>query len=89
MSGITDPLQVYPVKAEVSMNLLYNGFLVDSQGAPVSGTLQESGDTVYPNGLFSLASSTLLQEITVSGKQGRYRCDLTKPKDKRFLCVPG
>ena len=81
------PGQVYPVKAEVSMNMMYTGFLVDKQGQPVSGTLQESGDTVYPNGLFSLASSTLLKEITVSGKQGRYRCDLTKPKDNYYTCV--
>lgn len=83
------PGQVYPVRAEVDMNLLYNGFLVDSNGAPVSGVLLETGDTVYPNGLFSVASSMLLKEVTVTGKQGRYRCDLSQPKDKRYLCVAG
>ncbi|NCG51958.1 TcfC E-set like domain-containing protein [Serratia fonticola] len=83
------PGQVYPVKAEVDMNLLYNGFLMDIQGNPVSGTLKETGDTVYPNGLFSVASSMLLSEVTVDGKRGRYRCDLSRPKDKRYVCVAG
>lgn len=83
------PGQVYPVQAEVEMNLLYNGFLVNNHGGPVSGTVSETGDTVYPNGLFSLASTTLIKEITVTGKQGRYRCDMTRPKDKRYLCVAG
>ncbi len=83
------PGQVYPVQAEVEMNLLYNGFLVDTHGNPVSGTLQETGDTVYPNGLFSVASSMLLKEVTVNGKQGRYRCDLSQQKEKRYLCVAG
>ncbi|MHA7847795.1 TcfC E-set like domain-containing protein [Serratia sp. D1N4] len=83
------PGQVYPVKAEVAMNLLYNGFLVDSRGVPVSGTVSETGDAVYPNGLFSMASTTLIKEITVTGKQGRYRCDLTQPRDNRYLCVAG
>lgn len=83
------PGQVYPVKAEVEMNMLYNGFMVDKLGAPVSGILQESGDTVYPNGLFSLASSTLLKEVILNGKQGRYRCDMSKPKGNYYTCVPG
>ena len=83
------PGQLYPVKAEVELNLLYNGFLVDSRGRPVSGTVNETGDTVYPNGLFSVASTTLIKEITVTGKQGRYRCDLKQPKDRRYLCVAG
>lgn len=83
------PGQVYPVQAEVEMNLLYNGFLVNNHGGPVSGTVSETGDTVYPNGLFSLASTTLIKEITVTSKQGRYRCDMTKPKDKRYLCIAG
>lgn len=83
------PGQVYPVKAEVEVNLLYNGFLVDSQGNPVSGILKETGDTAYPNGLFSITSSILLKEITVSGKRGRYRCDMTQPQDNRYLCIAG
>ena len=83
------PGQVYPVKAEVEMSLLYNGFLVDTYGNPVSGTLKETGDAVYPNGLFSVASSVLLKEVTVNGKQGRYRCDLSQPKDNRYICVAG
>lgn len=81
------PGQVYPVNAEVEMNVLYNGFLVDVSGRPISGTVKETGDTVYPNGLFSVASSTLLRQITVEGTQRRYRCDLTRPKDSRYLCV--
>lgn len=81
------PGQVYPVKADVEMNLLYNGFMVDNQGDPVSGTLAETGDIVYPNGLFSIATSMLLKEVTVNGKQGRYRCDLSRTKEKKFVCV--
>jgi hypothetical protein len=83
------PGQVYPVKAEVVMNMLYNGFMQDRQGNPVSGTLQETGDTVYPNGLFSVASSTILKEVILDGKQGRYRCDLSKPNGNYYTCVAG
>ncbi|WMT16663.1 TcfC E-set like domain-containing protein [Serratia fonticola] len=83
------PGQVYPVKAEVELSLLYNGFLVDNRGIPVSGTINETGDMAYPNGLFSVASTTLIKEITVTGKNGRYRCDMTQPKDKRYFCVAG
>ncbi|HHQ6558435.1 TPA: TcfC E-set like domain-containing protein [Serratia fonticola] len=81
------PGQVYPVMAEVEMNLLYNGFLEDNHGLPVSGTLQETGDTVYPNGLFSVATSMMLQVVTVNGKQGRYQCDLSqRQNNNRYLC---
>lgn len=83
------PGQVYLVKAEVEMNLLYNGFLVDSFGKPISGTVKETGDRVYPNGLFSVTSSTLLKHIIVDDTQRRYRCDLTQPKDNRYICVAG
>jgi hypothetical protein len=81
------PGQVYPVKAEVEMNLLYNGFMVDKHGTPVSGTLNETGDMVYPNGLFSVTSSTILKEVTLNSKQGRYRCDLTKPNGNYYTCM--
>ncbi|WP_051916496.1 MULTISPECIES: TcfC E-set like domain-containing protein [unclassified Serratia (in: enterobacteria)] len=83
------PGQVYPVKAEVAMNLLYNGFMVDRQGNPVSGTLKDTGDIVYPNGLFSVASSTILKEVMLESKQGRYRCDLSQPNGNYYTCVAG
>ncbi|QZY66640.1 hypothetical protein K7H99_20785 (plasmid) [Providencia rettgeri] len=82
------PGQVYSVNADVSMNLLYNGFLVTPQGQPVSGRIQETGDTVYPNGLFSIASTTLLKDIHVSDNQQHYLCDLSQPTaESRYLCV--
>lgn len=80
------PGQVYTAKASVDINLLYNGFLRDAQGEPVSGTIRETGDTAYPNGLFSIASKKLLSTIDVDGKHRRFRCDLSKPNNNFYTC---
>ncbi|OVZ83075.1 TcfC E-set like domain-containing protein [Yersinia intermedia] len=80
------PGQVYAAKASVDINLLYNGFLQDAQGNPVSGTVRETGDIVYPNGLFSIASKQLLATIEVENKNRRFRCDLSKPYNNVYTC---
>lgn len=82
------PGQVYNAKATVDINLLYNGFMKTVQGLPVSGVISETGDNVYQNGLFSIASKGVLQQVTVDGKQGSFRCDLTKPRGNDYPCVP-
>ncbi|UDQ80056.1 TcfC E-set like domain-containing protein [Erwinia rhapontici] len=82
------PGQVYNAKATVDINLLYNGFMKTVQGQPVSGVISETGDNVYQNGLFSIASKGVLQQVTVDGKQGSFRCDLTKPKGNDYQCLP-
>lgn len=82
------PGQVYHATASVDINLLYNGFMKDAQGVPVSGVIKQTGDRVYPNGLFSIASKTLLSQITVEGAQGRFRCDLTRPSGSNYTCQP-
>lgn len=70
----------------MDINLLYNGFLQDAQGNPVSGTVRETGDIVYPNGLFSIASKQLLATIEVENKNRRFRCDLSKPYNNVYTC---
>lgn len=82
------PGQVYSSKASVDINLLYNGFMKDIQGQPVSGVISQTGDTVYPNGLFSIASKAVLSQVTVDGKQGTFRCDLTKAQNNNYPCRP-
>lgn len=80
------PGQVYTAKASVDINLLYNGFLQDAQGKPVSGTIIETGDVAYPNGLFSIASKLLLPTIDVENNSHRFRCDLSKPHNNFYRC---
>lgn len=80
------PGQVYTAKASVDISLLYNGFLRDSQGNPVSGTIRETGDTAYPNGLFSITSKTLLNTIDVNNRDRHFRCDLSKPDNNFYTC---
>lgn len=82
------PGQVYSAKAAVELNLLYNGFMKDVHGQPVSGVISQTGDTVHPNGLFSIASKTVLPEVTVDGKRGTFRCDLTKANGNSYPCRP-
>lgn len=82
------PGQVYSSKASVDINLLYSGFMKDMQGLPVSGVISQTGDTVYPNGLFSIASKTVLSQVTVDGRQGTFRCDLTKAQNSTYPCSP-
>lgn len=81
------PGQVYSAKASVDLNMLYSGFMKDVQGKPISGVISQTGDIVFPNGLFSIASKKMLSEVTVDGKQGVFRCDLRKPENNRYPCV--
>lgn len=80
------PGQVYTAKASVDINLLYNGFLQDAQGNPVSGTILETSDIAYPNGLFSIASKLPLPTIDVEKSNRRFRCDLSKPYNHFYRC---
>lgn len=82
------PGQVYTSKASVDISLLYNGFMKDASGMPVSGVISQTGDTVYTNGLFSIVSKAILTQVTVDGKQGTYSCDLTKPQGNDYPCSP-
>lgn len=80
------PGQVYRARAQVEVSLLYHGFMKDAAGRPVSGRLIETGDAVYPNGLFSVASKTVLSQVTVRNRTGDYRCDLTRPTGADYPC---
>ena len=81
------PGQVYNAKAKVDINMVYSGILVDEAGKPVGGTINETGDTAYTNGLFSISSKAVLANISVEGPGGRYTCDLSKPvQPSHYLC---
>ncbi len=80
------PGQVYSATAKVDVNMIYGGFLTDASGKPVSGKIVETGDTVHPNGLFSLVSKTVLSTITVEGSGDRYTCDLKVEKGNYYRC---
>ncbi|WP_456311379.1 TcfC E-set like domain-containing protein [Serratia proteamaculans] len=82
------PGQVYNAQASVDLNLLYNGFMKDVQGRPVGGVIVQTGDSVYPNGLFSIASKSVLAQVTVDGKDGTFNCDLTRPTGNDYPCKP-
>ncbi|MGB3433890.1 TcfC E-set like domain-containing protein [Achromobacter sp.] len=71
------PGQVYAAQAKVAINMIYSGILIDASGRPVGGKIRETGDTAYPNGLFSVASKSVLRKITVEQPGRRYDCDLT------------
>ncbi len=71
------PGQVYAAKAKVAINMVYSGILLNASGKPVGGKIIETGDTAYPNGLFSVASKSVLRAITVEQPDRRYECDLT------------
>ena len=81
------PGQVYNAKAKVDINMVYSGILVNASGQPVGGTIQETGDVAYANGLFSISSKAILPHISVDGAGRRYTCDLSKPvKPSHYLC---
>ena len=85
------PGQVYSVKADVDVNMLYGGFLEDSLGAPVSGNIRLNNiqEQAYPNGLFSIASKKVLTDIEVETSNGIFKCDLRKEMPShRYLCKP-
>ncbi|MDS1138918.1 TcfC E-set like domain-containing protein [Pusillimonas sp. SM2304] len=81
------PGQVYSAQAKVDINMVYSGILVDGGGKPVGGRIMETGDTAYPNGLFSIASKAVLASITVEQPGRRYICDLTNTiSDSLYRC---
>ncbi|HDL6509142.1 TPA: TcfC E-set like domain-containing protein [Yersinia enterocolitica] len=80
------PGQVFSSQANITLNLLYHGFLKGPQGQPVSGVIDETGDTVHPNGLFSIQSDVILKNITVQSTSARYRCDMRQQRDHIYLC---
>lgn len=71
------PGQVYAAQAKVAINMIYGGILLDAAGKPVGGKIIETGDTAYPNGLFSITSKSVLRTITVEQQGRRHECDLT------------
>lgn len=80
------PGQVFSGEADITLNLLYSGFLRNIQGLPVSGIIEETGDTAYSNGLFSINTTSLLKTITVQDPSGRYRCDMHQQRHHIYLC---
>ncbi|WP_080435701.1 TcfC E-set like domain-containing protein [Burkholderia ubonensis] len=80
------PGQVYSAKARVDISIIYSGFLTDTDGKPISGTIVETGDTVHRNGLFSIVSKKMLGTITVDRADGRYQCDLRNAKGSYYRC---
>ncbi|WDR86018.1 TcfC E-set like domain-containing protein [Burkholderia ambifaria] len=82
------PGQVYSAKAKVDINMIYSGFLKDAAGQPISGKVEETGDAVHRNGLFSIVSKTMLSDITVAGNGHRYTCSLKDADGNDFRCTP-
>lgn len=81
------PGQVYSAKAKVDINMVYSGILIDASGNPVGGTINETGDVAYANGLFSIISKTIISSIAVDGAGRSYTCDLSKAvKPSHYLC---
>ncbi|MDX9668005.1 TcfC E-set like domain-containing protein [Pseudomonas sp. P5_152] len=81
------PGQVYNSEANVNISMIYSGFLVDSAGSPISGNIEETGDTVHPNGLFSIFSKSVLDKINVTQLGRRYVCDLKQVSDSYYHCL--
>jgi len=80
------PGQVYAATAKVDINMVYSGFMKDASGKPVSGKVIETGDTVYPNGLFSIVSKTMLSQVTLDQNGHRYTCSLKDASGNDFRC---
>ncbi|MGN1941625.1 TcfC E-set like domain-containing protein [Yersinia enterocolitica] len=82
------PGQVFGSKADITLDILYSGFLKDKQNQPVTGVVEETGDTVHPNGLFTINSDAMLKNITVQNGAVRYRCDMRQQHDHIYHCHP-
>lgn len=80
------PGQVFTSKVNITFDMLYNGFLKDSHGQPVSGVVQETGDAVHPNGLFAINSSVILKNIRVQNGSVSYRCDMRQKHGHTYVC---
>ncbi len=83
------PGQVYSASAKVDINMIYSGFLTDRDGKPISGTIAETGDTVYRNGLFSIVSKKMLSDLTVAGDGYQYTCSLKDASGSYYRCSAG
>ncbi|WP_414442791.1 fimbria/pilus outer membrane usher protein [Burkholderia sp. 22PA0106] len=80
------PGQLYSASARVDISMIYSGFLTDAEGKPLSGTIEESGDTVHKNGLFSLVSKKLMSRLTVNRDGKRYHCNLNGAQGSYYRC---
>jgi hypothetical protein len=80
------PGQVYSANARIEISMIYSGFLTDENDKPVSGKIIETGDTVHPNGLFSIVSKKMLGLVTVEHDGRSLTCDLKDPKGNYFRC---
>lgn len=80
------PGQVYAATAKVDINMVYSGFMKDANGNPVSGKVVETGDTVHPNGLFSIVSKTMLSQVTLDQNGHQYTCSLKDANGNDFRC---
>lgn len=80
------PGQVHSTRARVDISMIYSGFLTDADGKPVSGKIAETGDTVHPNGLFSIVSKKVLPSVTVERDRRHYRCNLEDAKSSYYRC---
>jgi len=80
------PGQVYSAEAQVDISMIYSGFLTDADGKPISGTIAETGDTVHPNGLFSIVSKKPLRSITVERGSRNYVCELNEANGSYYRC---
>ncbi|MBK4360784.1 alpha-related fimbriae usher protein [Candidatus Hamiltonella defensa] len=80
------PGQVFSAEAKVRLSLLYNGFLIDEQKKPISGTIKETGDLVYPNGLFSIHSDVFLKDLQVQSHEFDYLCNLKTHTEHYYQC---
>jgi hypothetical protein len=84
------PGQGDAAQAKVDINMVYSGFLKDTEGKPISGKVVETGDVVHRNGLFSIVSKTMLSQVTVDGDGHRYTCSLKDASGNDFRCeLPG
>ncbi|WP_339056874.1 TcfC E-set like domain-containing protein [Candidatus Regiella endosymbiont of Tuberolachnus salignus] len=82
------PGQVFSVTADVKLNLLYNGFFVDAHHQPISGIIDETGDVIHPNGLFSMNAHRMLKYISIHNQSARYSCDMRQHHNYYYFCRP-
>ncbi|WP_342221911.1 hypothetical protein [Candidatus Fukatsuia endosymbiont of Tuberolachnus salignus] len=82
------PGQVFSVAANVKLSLLYYGFFVDANRQPIEGIVQETGDIVYPNGMFSINSDLVLKYLTIKHKSAFYLCDMSQQSGHYYFCQP-
>ncbi|WP_343229950.1 TcfC E-set like domain-containing protein [Yersinia kristensenii] len=82
------PGQVFVSKANITLDILYSGFLKDQKNQPITGVIEETGDTVHPNGLFAINSDVILKNITVQNGAVRYHCNMRQQHEHIYHCHP-